>query len=364
MRISLVRVDTVDIPFREPIVSGAHQWENRRVAVLTLHTDVGVHGLGEFAAPQPSDLGDAVGPRLVAELEGVHLDDPVTLERSLRRIDAWPFVGRVARSAVESAIVDLLAMAGGRSAASFLAEDPADQVEVNGLVGISDVEVAAQEASSLVAMGYRCLKLKVGDEPVDALLGRLAAVRDAIGSSVAMRLDFNGALSVASALEVLGRLEGIGIDYVEQPIAPTAGIAALARLRKESAVRVAADESVRDLGSARDLLAAGAVDVLVVKPSRVGGLRQASSIVELATEAGAGVTVSTLFETGVGIAGALHLAATVLGGGAHGLATAALLQSDLLVRSLPIADGRMTVPAGPGLGIDLDPDAIERYRVA
>ena len=364
MRISTVRVDTVDIPFREPIVSGAHRWEIRRVAVLTLHTDVGVQGLGEFAALLPNDLGHDVGPLLVAELEGVHLGDPVTLERSLRRIDAWPFVGRVARSAVESAIVDLLARAGGRSVASFLAEGPTDRVAVNGLVGISDPAVAAEEASSLVAVGYRCLKLKASAEPVDALLGRLAAVREAVGSSVAMRLDFNGALDVASAREIIERLEGFGIDYVEQPIAPTAGIAALARLREESAVRVAADESVRDLGSARDLLAAGAVDVLVVKPSRVGGLRQASSIVELATEAGVEVTVSTLFETGVGIAGALHLAAAVPGEGAHGLATAALLESDLLVRSLPIVEGSMTLPAGPGLGIDLDADAIERYRAA
>jgi L-alanine-DL-glutamate epimerase-like enolase superfamily enzyme len=101
----------------------------------------------------------------------------------------------------------------------------------------------------------------------------------------------------------------------------------------------------------------------VVKPARVGGLRQAHAIIERATTASVPVTVSTLFETGVGLAGALHLAATAPGRQAHGLATAELLESDLLRTSLPITDGRMSVPAGPGLGVDLDPVALERYRV-
>ena len=76
------------------------------------------------------------------------------------------------------------------------------------------------------------------------------------------------------------------------------------------------------------------------------------------------VTVSTLFETGVGLAGALHLAATAPGLQAHGLATAELLESDLLQTPLAIASGRMTVPGGSGLGVDLDHDAIARYRAA
>ncbi len=74
------------------------------------------------------------------------------------------------------------------------------------------------------------------------------------------------------------------------------------------------------------------------------------------------VTVSTLFETGVGLAGALHLAATAPGAQAHGLATAHLLESDLLATPLPILAGRMPVPPGPGLGIELDDAAMARYR--
>jgi L-alanine-DL-glutamate epimerase-like enolase superfamily enzyme len=215
----------------------------------------------------------------------------------------------------------------------------------------------------LVDAGFGCLKLKAGNEPPGQLEERVAAVRAAAGPDVALRIDFNGALGSDTAALLLRTLAAFGLDYVEQPIPPAAGVEALARVREASGVRIAADESVRDLRSARALLDADAVDALVVKPARVGGLRQAGSIVELAAAADVPVTVSTLFETGVGIAGGLHLAAAVPGGQAHGLATAELLESDLLRQTLPVLGGRMRVPDGAGLGIQLDDVAIERYRI-
>ena len=197
-----------------------------------------------------------------------------------------------------------------------------------------------------------------------ALVRRVAAIRDAVGRGMALRLDLNGTLDTRSAADVLEQLTPFDLEYVEQPIALSAGVAALARLRRRSAIPIAADESVRDVGTTRALLRAAAADVLVIKPARVGGLRQARAIVELAEASGVAVTVSTLFETGVGIAAALQLAATVSDDRAHGLASAGLLESDLLAQPLAIVDGRMAVPPGPGLGVTLDAAAVERFRVA
>lgn len=363
MRIQTVRVEILDIPFREPIISGAERWERHRAGIVMLHTEDGREGLGEFPAPQPNDLGEDVSPRLVDALEGMELADPVTVERTLRQIDAWPFVGRAARSAVESALVDLMARARRMSAASYLSPEAAPDVAVNAMLGIHPPDEAAEKAAQLVATGFSCLKLKAGEEPDGALESRLAAVRDAIGQDVSLRLDFNGSLAAEVAEDVLAGVADYDIEYAEQPISPTAGAEALARLRWTGAVPIAADESVRDLGAARVLLDSGAVDALIVKPARVGGLRQAGAIVELATAASVPVTVSTLFETGVGLAGALHLAATAPGPQAHGLATAGLLQSDLLRQPQIVVDGRMLVSEGPGLGIELDEAAIERYRI-
>lgn len=363
MRLVRVEVEILDVPFREPIISGATRWEHHRAGILILRTDDGRKGLAEFPAPRPHDLGEDVSPRLIEVLTGIELSDPVTVEGTLRDIDTWPFVGRAARSAVESALVDLLARVSRKPIAEYLDSQARTEVAVNALLGLDRPEVIAARAAALVSDGFRCLKLKAGDEADGALRVRVGAVREAVGPEVALRLDFNGSLSSARAGDVLAELAPFDIEYAEQPIPASAGAEALARLRWTGAVPIAADESVRDLGAARVLLDTGAVDALVVKPARVGGLRQAHAIIELAAAAEVPVTVSTLFETGVGLAGALHLATTAPGPQAHGLATAQLLESDLLVSPLPIDDGRMAIPLGTGLGVELDPAALERFRV-
>ncbi len=362
MRIERARVELLDIPFREAVISGAQRWERHRTGIIMLRTEDGQSGLSELPAPGLAPLPADLPVRLAGALQGLELGDASMVEATLRHIDAWPSIGRAARSAAESALVDVLARLAGRSVGSFLLTGSTADVAVNAMLGISPPDETADLAAELVEAGYRCLKLKAGLEPDGALEGRVAAVRARVGPDVALRLDFNGSLSAELAADVLAGLADLDIEYAEQPISPAEGAEALARLRWMGAVPIAADESVSDLGAARVLLDTSAVDALVVKPARVGGLRQAQAIIELATAAAVPVTVSTLFETGVGLAGALHLAATTPGPQAHGLATAALLESDLLRAPLAISGGRMKVPDGPGLGIDLDARAVARYR--
>jgi len=188
----------------------------------------------------------------------------------------------------------------------------------------------------------------------------------------------------------LAAVAQFGIEYAEQPL-PAHEVEALAELRRRVDVPIAADEGAESVGAARALLAADAVDVLVVKPARVGGPAAVAEIAERAAERGVPVVVSTLFETGVGIAAALAAAAALPGvrggrtagtagarvaddatgaadaranGLAHGLATAGLLAHDLLVEALHVAGGRMTVPGGPdsrGLGVAVDERAVARF---
>jgi L-alanine-DL-glutamate epimerase-like enolase superfamily enzyme len=251
----------------------------------------------------------------------------------------------------------------GRTVAASLSAAVTGSVAINGLIGVASPEASRTRARALVAAGYDCLKLKATADR-DVLVARLEAVRTVAGPDVVLRIDFNGTLDARSAVGVLAALDRFGVEYVEQPLPWTADTGALADLRAHSAIPIAADESLRDLRSARALIDARAVDTLVVKPTRVGGLRRARAIVELATAAGVAVTISTLLETGIGIAGALHLAATVPGGHAHGLTSAELLASDLLAQPLAVERGRMGVPVAPGLGISLDPSAVASYRVA
>ncbi len=135
-------------------------------------------------------------------------------------------------------------------------------------------------------------------------------------------------------------------------------------VREGTGVRVAADEAVTDAGAARSVLEARGADVLVVKPLVLGGITPSLEVIRLALERGASVVVTTTLDAGVGVAAALHLAAALPEGSpAQGLATAHLLTSDLLAAPLVVERGEMRLPAGVGLGVTLDREALEQYAV-
>ncbi len=150
---------------------------------------------------------------------------------------------------------------------------------------------------------------------------------------------------------------------MEQPVPVSAGAEALARLRRQVGVPIAADEAVTDVTALQRLVRVGAVDAVVVKPGRVGGLLEAARMVELALASQTRVTVSTLLESGIGVATALHLAASVPGRAAHGLSTSGLLATDLLREPLTVRAGRLAVPRAPGLGVALDEASLARHEV-
>ncbi|MBF6606121.1 MAG: mandelate racemase/muconate lactonizing enzyme family protein [Chloroflexi bacterium] len=363
-RVREVRVDVLEMPLRVPVATTDHRWATRRLAIVRLIAEDGLEGIGEVAGGEPDGLPAPIPNGLVGRFAGLDLADPAELDERLREIERVPSIGRALRSALETAAVDLLARAAGVSVAASLAAGPYSRVPLNGLVGIDTPEAAARAAVTLTEAGFTCLKLKGGREQPMLLAERVRAVRAAVGPAVRLRLDVNGTWSgLTEAITAIEAVAGFDLEYIEQPLPPELGPGTLATLRCAVSVPLAADESVTDPEAARALLEAGAADVLVVKPARVGGIRQARRIADLAAAAGVPIVVSTLFETGIGVAAALHLAATLGDGGReHGLATVGLLASDLLAEPLSIVDGSMTLPSGPGLGVRLDPVAVETYQ--
>ena len=178
---------------------------------------------------------------------------------------------------------------------------------------------------------------------------------------------------LSTAEDRLSAISRFDIEFVEQPL-PAHDVDGLAELRRRVRIPIAADEAAWSVGAVRTLLAAEAVDVLVLKPARVGGPAAVTEIAERAAEHGIPVVIGTLFETGVGLAAGLAMADHLpdVDGALwatppdHGLATAGLLDHDLLAEALIVARGRMHVPGRPGsggLGIVLDGRALERFRV-
>jgi L-alanine-DL-glutamate epimerase-like enolase superfamily enzyme len=197
------------------------------------------------------------------------------------------------------------------------------------------------------------------ERTVEAEVARVATIRQVIGADVKLRLDANGAWDEAQAVATIRALEPYEIELVEQPV-PARDLEALGRVRAAVTTTIAADEAVTDYASAESAI--DHADALVLKPMRVGGASTAAYIARYAAAAGLGTIVTTTIDTGVATSLALHLAASLPADGrAHGLATAPLLESDLLVQRLAIERGVMRLPDAPGLGVELDEDALLRY---
>ncbi len=195
---------------------------------------------------------------------------------------------------------------------------------------------------------YPAVKVKVRNAAGVALV---AAVRDAVEASTAVRVDANGAWDVDTAVHVIGMLARYDLEYVEQPVA---SLDDLARVRRRVAVPIAADECIRSIDDARRLRALDAADVIVLKQQPLGGVRAA---LEVAAVAGVPPVVSSMMETSVGIAAGVALAAALPElPYACGLATASMLAGDVTFDPMVPVDGMLAVRA-----VEPDPELLARY---
>jgi L-alanine-DL-glutamate epimerase-like enolase superfamily enzyme len=361
----------VRVPFRRPFATATGMWLHREAWLLFVAGPDGRIGVGEAVLePDATEVEETLLARLVREAADRARSGDVPDAEELELIGT---PGRAFRAALDAARFDLLGGGGGAAAADWGASaSPAPGILVNGTIGFGGPAAGAQAALQAIEAGFTTLKLKAGAERETLdLVARVRAIRAAVGADVRLRLDVNGAWDLPTAEERLEAVARFGIEYVEQPLPADDGAGA-AELRRRVEVPVAADEAAASLVAVRRLLAEGAADVLVVKPARVGGPLAVAEIAEAAAVRGVPVVLSTLFETGVGIASALVAAARlprVVAARfpaplAHGLATAGLLEHDLLDEPLVIDSGHMHAPGGPGtgrLGIRVDRGAVSRF---
>jgi o-succinylbenzoate synthase len=350
------RLNHLRVPFRRPYVTAAGSATHRDILLTRLENPSGVIGLGE-ASMLPHETAGFEQLCRVAELAArLFLSGgPEALKRS-------QFGGsRVAGiAAVETAVRDATARAARLPLARLLNRDALSSVEVNGLVTAADIDDAIEAARTLVEDGFRTIKLKagIGERPEFEVV-RIREVRAALPPQVGLRIDANGAWDEASAATVLGDIGNLEIEYLEQPV--VGDLKTMRILREASNIPVAADEDVSDRASGRRVIEEQAADVLVLKPIPLGGIANTLAVADETRAAGLSVSITTSIDSGVGTALALHLAAAVAPSFAAGLATAGLLEHDLLQRSLEVENGSMALPEAPGLGVELDDDAVRRY---
>jgi len=328
---SLLRLS---IPFRVPFVTSGGVATARELVLLRLEASDGTVGWGEAAPFEPYD--GVPLERAIAALTGAGGRRPPQ-----------------ARAAEEIARLDLEARQEGRP----LAEPVKDALPVNMTLPAGPPEEVAARAREGLSAGYACFKVKVGlpDDP-----DRVAAVREAVGPWPALRVDANRAWSVEQAVTAIRAMEDHDLEFVEEPCR---SLDDLRQVRGRVSTPIAADESVGSLRAVRRAVEVEACDVVNVKLASAGGFRAAREALRVARSHGLGAFLSSTLDGPWGIAAALQLAAAEDVKLACGLATLELFDARI-ARALPAPmRGTLKVPAGPGLGVHAEPDALEDVLV-
>ena len=358
MKITNVRLGRISVPLRTPFKTALRSVNSVEDVIVEIHTDCGAVGYGE-APPTGAITGDTTGAiigaiqdHIAKTIVGRDVDEFEPLLQSVQKC----IVGNSsAKAAVDMALWDLYGqlyripvyklLGGGRK-----------QIVTDITISVNDPDTMASDARKAVARGYNCLKMKVGVNP-ELDVARLAAVRNAVGKDIVIRIDANQAWTPKQAVKLLNRMQeqGLDIELVEQPVAAH-DFAGLKYVTERSYVPVLADEAVFSPENAMTILQMGAADLINIKLMKCGGIYNALKIASAAQVFGVECMIGCMLEAKISVNAAVHLAC------AKNIITRVDLDGPVLCSEDPILGGAVfdektiTVSDEPGLGIrGIDP---------
>jgi muconate cycloisomerase len=375
-RIELV---PVHVPFREAVrqtmarspgglgmaIPAEEPWTGGDFVIARLTADDGTQGAGEAfvwlpeTGVSPAQVIDAVQSGLAKYLLGASPFDVATLRA---RMDANVARSEVAKGLLDIACYDLMGRIAGRPAYDFMGGRGAERLPLAALVPLADAQFMADYALAFQGGGTRTFRLKLGTG-VDADRKAVALVREALGPAARLRVDYNQAYSPDEAIRAIAAIASFGIDCAEQPVRADDWLG-MARVQRAVTVPVMAHESCFSLCDVKALVELGAVGVLGVNTERPGGITHALDAIDWVARRGMG-TVLHNQPLGIASAAQIHLGAARAGvlGHAMELFGHVMMEDDLIVAPLDYSGAEVRVPDGPGLGVELDEAALDRYAV-
>jgi L-Ala-D/L-Glu epimerase len=352
LQISSVQVIPYALPLREPYVTAAGTLTRREMVLLRLRSEDGLEGVGEAV---PLSLRGGVGlARIVEELE--RLGERDALDEATLRGGAIG-LSAPARCAALTALLDLRGKRAASDQSTQAVESP--PVRCNATLTAGDPAAVVSSAERWAADGFSTFKLKLGTGDDAA---QMRAVREALGPRARIRVDANAAWDVETAKRTLAELEPYEVELAEQPVATLEESMEVAR---STSIPLAGDESIESRDDAERAAAMEACRMTGVKLSKVGGPEAAIEIAEVLP-----AYLSSALDGPVGIAAAAQVAATLgevsAGTGAdlaHGLATQRLFAATIALTECELRGDLLHPPAGPGLGVEIDEQALQAHRL-
>ena len=364
-RIEALRVHVVNIPVKAVHSHGSGDVAGIRSVLLEVATDGGLSGWGE-ASPWPVFTGTVEGNAAALHVYlRPHLigADPVQVEKHLKTADRIVVGCPEAKAALETALLDVVGQMTGLSIAELVGGRHRDTAPVSFSVANPDFDADLDDVARIYEDGGRLFKLKTGfAEPAFDRM-RLERLRERYGDAVSLRIDYNQGLRATDAIRTLRDLEPFDPAFIEQPVKRHER-AALAAITRAIDTPIMADESVFDPREALDGVEMRLADVFSLKIMKSGGIRRALEVAAIARIGGIDVYGGCMFETGIAHAAGAQLMAALpeLHLGCEFYMSTYYVREDVLAEPFPVRDGLVHVPAGPGLGVTVDPDRLARYR--
>ncbi|MCM1976341.1 MULTISPECIES: dipeptide epimerase [Streptomyces] len=298
------RSRTVRLELAEPLRISRSTMTARDAVWLTVEHE-GALGYGEAVSSTYYGLDSGTLRRLLDGVDLGRFADPEGALEALREGELTPpGTPAAVTAAVEAALLDLVGKRAGAPVHRLLGTAVTPVAATARTIGITSLTHAAAEARGLAARGFGIIKVKAGAPDPEEDIERVRVIRDA-APGVRLLLDPNGAWTRARAAALLPRYAALGVEAVEQPVAPgdPDGLAALAA---KSPVPVIADEDAVSLDDARRL--AGRVHGVNVKLAKCGGVHAALRIADALRGSGTELMLGCLTASSLGIAPAVHLA--------------------------------------------------------
>jgi D-galactarolactone cycloisomerase len=368
MKITSIELERLSLPLDPPFFAAWDPDPRTRfdATLVRVRTDEGLTGIGS---------GDTMDG--FAAFEHLFVGrDPLALALHARTLETIAFhAGRY--WPLEAALWDLAGQAFGAPVASLLG-GTATSIPVYASLGeLRPAEARADDARALVDAGFGAVKVRIARDRIDEGVAVVAAIRDAVGDALAIMVDLNQwwrmagdvepGLGPQAARRIIDRLSEQGVTWVEEPVAGE-DLSGMAMLRAQTGVRIAGGEMARSFDELRRALDADALDVVQPDVVLSLGISGARTLAELALRSNRWFTPHT-WTNGIGVLANLHVCCGV-GGGPYlefpydPPGWTPERRDFMLAEPLRVDEaGMLHLGSAPGLGIELDEDAVAHYRV-
>lgn len=355
----------VNIPYASTIASASSKASGTTKCIVLLHTTDGTTGIGEMPGSQAT-------ARAVEDLrEGLIGADPFRIETLTERLPG-PHRGlygpsSTVLSGVEMALWDLIGKGTGKPVSALMGGRYREAIPVCAplFTHESALQAFADETLELAARvvrqyGFSAVKVKAGVYRPGSEIPALKKLREFFGADLNLRLDPNGVWSPEETIRLAPRLADYDLEWLEDP---TWGIEAMARVRQAVPIPLATNMCVRNWDEVPVAFRLNAIDVLLGDPRIWGGMWATRKLAATCEGLNWGFGLHSSHECGIATAARLHLASAT----AH-LSYAIDVTSwfhavDIITEPFRIVDGKMQVPSGPGLGVQLDEQALREGQL-